>query len=121
MKFKKQKYDKNIRIEFDTMKVYVPKKKKFKFVSAERRYNYDAYIWCERKCELFMKRDITPIAVANTFVKEAHLKSYYELAEKYGYRVFCVVMENRSSTINVHNVPDEALEKQARKFKIKLI
>jgi len=60
------------------------------------------------------------IFVANTFTRKRELKPYYELAEKYNYRVFSIIVENRHEGKNVHNVPDEALEKQRNRFNIEL-
>ena len=48
------------------------------------------------------------------------MKPYYELAEKYGYRVYSIVVENRHGVKNVHNVPDEAIDKMRKRFEIKL-
>ena len=48
------------------------------------------------------------------------MKPYYELAEKYGYAVFSLIVENRHGGKNVHNVPEETLEKMRNRFEIKL-
>jgi hypothetical protein len=59
-------------------------------------------------------------AVSNTFTQEWEMKPYFDLAKKYGYKVFTVIVENRHGGKNVHNVPDEALEKMRNRFEIKL-
>ena len=67
-----------------------------------------------------MKYDHSPVVVSNTFTQEWEMKPYYELAEKYGYTVFSLVVENRHNGINTHGVPDETLEKMENRFEIKL-
>jgi hypothetical protein len=48
------------------------------------------------------------------------MKPYYKLAEKYGYVVFSLVVENRHGGINEHGVPDETLKKMENRFQLKL-
>lgn len=79
-----------------------------------------AHRWCTKKSEMFMERNISPIIISNTCVKARDLKPYTKLAEKYGYRVFSVIVENRHNGINTHNVPEEVLNQQRQKFNIKL-
>lgn len=79
-----------------------------------------AHAWCQRKCERFMKRGVSPIAVANTSTTEKEFKYYYDIAKKYGYRVFSIVVENRHGGKNSHSVPIETLEKMKNRFDIKL-
>jgi len=80
-----------------------------------------AHKWCERKCELFMKLGIKIVVVSNTAPKARDLKPYFRLAEKYEYRVFTVIVENRHGGINIHNVSKEKLDDQVKNFNIKLI
>lgn len=80
-----------------------------------------AHDWCNKKCELFMKKGISPIIIANTLPREKDLKEYFNLAELYGYVVFTIVMENRHGGKNIHEVPDENIEKMKKRFNIKLI
>ena len=54
----------------------------------------------------------------NTTVKE--MKPYYELAEQYGYQVHSLIVENRHGGQNVHDVPEEALDRMERRFSIQL-
>lgn len=79
-----------------------------------------AHAWCQRKCERFLKKGITPVAVANTSTTEKELKLYYDIAEKYDYRVFSVIVENRHEGKNIHNVPEETMNKMEERFNIKL-
>jgi len=67
-----------------------------------------------------MKKEISPIIVANTSTTESELKPYYDLAVIYGYKVFSVIVENRIDTKNIHNVPEETITKMKNKFSISL-
>jgi predicted kinase len=60
------------------------------------------------------------IAVSNTFTQEWEMEHYMELAKKYGYTVFTLVVENRHGGKNIHNVPEEIIEKMKQRFEIKL-
>jgi hypothetical protein len=48
------------------------------------------------------------------------MKSYYELAEKYGYTVYSLIAENRHNGVNVHDVPEDKLKAMKERFEIKL-
>ena len=61
------------------------------------------------------------IAVSNTFTQEWEMKPYVELAEKYGYTVFTIIVENRHGGVNTHNVPEETLNAMLNRFETKLI
>ena len=63
------------------------------------------------------------VVVSNTFTTEREMKPYLNLAEKYGYTVFTVIVENRHGNKDVHNVPEETRQKQAERLykSIKLI
>lgn len=81
----------------------------------------DAHKWCQDEIEFVMKYEHTPVVVSNTFTQEWEMKDYYELAEKYGYRVHSLVIENRHGGINSHGVPEEKLEQMKNRFDLKLI
>lgn len=94
-------------------------------------YNFDAsklkeaHAWCREEVRKWMEVDnsgynVDRIVVSNTFTQEWEMKPYYELAEKYGYRVYSIVVENRHGGKNVHNVPDEAIDRMRKRFEIKL-
>ena len=48
------------------------------------------------------------------------MKDYFDLASTYGYRVVSLIVENRHGSKNVHNVPEETLEKMRNRFEVKL-
>lgn len=60
------------------------------------------------------------IVVANTFTQEWEMKPYFELAERYGYQVSTIIVENRHGSKSVHDVPEKAVEKMRRRFEVKL-
>lgn len=81
---------------------------------------YKAHKWCQRKCERFMKFEAKRVVVDNTSIKSRDLKPYYKLAEKYGYLVHSVIVENRHGGANIHNCSEELIEEKRKKFNIKL-
>jgi predicted kinase len=86
----------------------------------------DAHAWCKNEVETRMKdHQLNPqyypeIAVSNTFTQEWEMKDYYDLAEKYEYKVVSLIVENRHSGKNVHGVPEDKLEIMKNRFEIKL-
>jgi hypothetical protein len=60
------------------------------------------------------------IIVCNTNTREREFRAYQQIAEQAGYKVFCLIVENRHGGANVHDVPKETLEKQIKRFAIKL-
>jgi len=60
------------------------------------------------------------IVVSNTFTQEWEMDAYYELAGKYGYRVYSIIVENRHNGVNEHGVPTDKLEQMKNRFEIKL-
>lgn len=80
----------------------------------------DAHKWCQDEIEFAMKYDHSPVVVSNTFTQEWEMQSYYELAEKYGYRVHSLIVENRHGGVNEHGVPEDKLEIMRNRFEVKL-
>jgi hypothetical protein len=48
------------------------------------------------------------------------MEEYYKLAERYGYRVHSLIVENRHGGVNEHGVGVDVLEKMKNRFEIKL-
>ncbi len=96
------------------------------FIDDKGNYNFDAtkikqaHNDCQQKCAERMKLEISRIVVANTFTEKWEMDSYYEMAERYKYRVHSVIVENRHGSVNIHNVPDSKLEQMKNRFEIKL-
>ena len=85
----------------------------------------DAHGWCLNQVEISMKNsdDVIGdkrIAVSNTFTQEWEMKPYFELAKKYGFTVFSLVVENRHGGVNIHDVPTESLDRMEKRFELKL-
>jgi predicted kinase len=79
-----------------------------------------AHKWCQLRVEHNMEDGIEKIAVSNTFTQEWELQPYFELAEKYGYKIFSIIIENRHGGTNIHKVPEEKLEQMRNRFSVKL-
>lgn len=86
----------------------------------------DAHQACQAMVEMYMMDSMVndqyyrEIAVSNTFTQEWEMKPYFELAEKYGYKVFTVIVENRHGGKNLHDVPEDKIEIMKNRFEIKL-
>ncbi len=96
------------------------------FIDENGDYNFDgtklkqAHNECQLKCAERMKHGISRIVVANTFTEEWEMDVYYEIADRYKYRIHSVIVENRHKGVNVHNVPDEKISQMKNRFNIKL-
>ena len=80
----------------------------------------DAHADCQARAEVCMESDHSRVIVANTFTREWEMQAYFDLAEKYGYRVHSIVVENRHGGVNEHGVPEEAVQGMRDRFEIKL-
>jgi predicted kinase len=86
----------------------------------------DAHKFCQDTVEMYMKDSTVndnfyrEIAVSNTFTQEWEMEPYFELANKYGYTVFTVIVENRHGGVNEHGVPDDKIQIMKDRFQIKL-
>jgi len=102
------------------------------FYDKEGNYNFDpskikdAHAWCKNEVETRMidhqnnEQFYPEIAVSNTFTQEWEMKDYFDLADKYGYKVVSLIIENRHGGKNVHGVPEDKLEIMKNRFEIKL-
>lgn len=80
----------------------------------------DAHNWCRHSVMDAMIAEEPKVIVSNTFIQEWEMEAYYLLAEELGYIVFSLIVENRHGGIDVHNVPEEALERMEDRFVTKL-
>jgi predicted kinase len=80
----------------------------------------DAHNWCQDVVEHWMDENKPKIVVSNTFTQEWEMDNYYKLAERFGYRVYSVIVENRHGGVNEHGVPEEKLEQMKNRFEINL-
>jgi len=80
----------------------------------------DAHAWCQSAVNVWMKNSIPKIVVSNTFTQEWEIQPYFDLVEKYDYRVYSLIVENRHGNKDVHNVPEEKLVQMKNRFEVKL-
>jgi hypothetical protein len=96
------------------------------FVDCEGNYKFepskikDAHKWCQEEMDFLMRLEHSPVVVSNTFTQEWEMEPYFELAKKYGYKVFTVIVENRHGGTNEHNVPEDKIEQMKTRFELKL-
>jgi adenylate kinase family enzyme len=103
-----------------------------KYFMVDGEYKFDgsklkeAHESCRNLVETYMKDSLVndqfyrEIAVSNTFTQSWEMAPYFELAEKYGYMVFTVIVENRHGGVNQHGVPDDKLEQMKARFEVQL-
>jgi predicted kinase len=95
------------------------------FVDRYGNYNFkpsqikEAHAWCQEEVDFLMKYE-HKVIVSNTFTQEWEMQPYFDLAEKYGYRVYSLIVENRHEGVNEHGVPEEKLVQMKQRFEIKL-
>jgi adenylate kinase family enzyme len=104
-----------------------------KYFIVDGEYKFDAtklkqaHEYCRNLVETYMKDSLVndqfyrEIAVSNTFTQEWEMQAYFDLAEKYGYMVFTVIVENRHGGVNQHGVPDDKLEQMKNRFELQLL
>lgn len=80
---------------------------------------HKAHKWCQQQAEQGMING-ERVIVSNTFTTEKELKPYLDMAQKYGYSIVSLVVENRHGSHSVHNVPEETMEKMENRFVVKL-
>ena len=96
------------------------------FEDKEGDYNFDgtklkeAHNYCQFRCSERMRQQKARIVVANTFTQEWEMDEYFKMAERYNYRVHCIVVENRHGNENIHGVPENKLQQMKDRFEIKL-
>ena len=76
-----------------------------------------AHDWCKANVQDSMEDLYDNIIVHNTNTSEKEIKPYLDLADEYCYKVISLVVENRHGSNNIHNVPDETLQRQEMKLR----
>lgn len=96
----------------------------FFMVDGEYKFQGDklkqAHEWCQTMVKDWMFLDHPLIIVSNTFTQEWEMEPYFQMAEKFGYLVSTVIVENRHMGENVHGVPSDKLDAMAKRFEVKL-
>ena len=96
------------------------------FIDDEGNYNFDgnklreAHNYCQFRCSERMRQKKSRIVVANTFTQDWEMDIYFDMAQRYNYRVHTVIVENRHGNENVHGVPENKLQEMKERFQIKL-
>ena len=60
------------------------------------------------------------LVIHNTFTKQWEMTPYLILAEKYGYTVHTLIVENRQESESIHNVPQASVDAQRDRFEVVL-
>jgi uridine kinase len=96
------------------------------FIDDKGNYNFDptklkeAHNNCQQICAERMRLEFSKVVVANTFTEEWEMKPYFDMAERYKYRIHTIIVENRHGGKNIHGVPDEKLQQMKDRFQIKI-
>ena len=96
------------------------------FIDRDGNYNFDAtrlkeaHNDCQQKCAERMKMQFSKIVIANTFTQEWEMEKYFEMADRYRYRVHSLIVENRHGSQNIHDVPEDKMEQMKNRFEVKL-
>lgn len=97
------------------------------FIDEDGNYSWnptrisEAHKWCRKHTVDAMFAEVGNIIVHNTNTSEKEIKPYLDSAEEYGYKVVSLVVENRHRGKNIHNVPDETLDRQERKLRDSIV
>jgi predicted kinase len=89
----------------------------YSFVFSE---NHLAYKQCEKMVEQAMINNSKKIIVHNTFTMEWEIEPYFKMASEHQYRVFVLTVENRHGSKNIHEIPEEHIQKMREKYPIVL-
>jgi uridine kinase len=96
------------------------------FIDDKGNYNFDptklkeAHNNCQQICAERMRLEFSKVVVANTFTEEWEMKPYFDMAERYKYRIHTIIVENRHGSKNIHGVPSEKLQQMKDRFQVKI-
>ena len=89
------------------------------FVNSAGEYVYDhariavAHTWCQQITDIRLN-DRCNVIISNTFTTMRELRPYFEIAFKYGILPTVILCQNQFQ--NIHNVPQEALDRMKNRF-----
>ena len=69
------------------------------------------------KLELVLGKSVV---VSNTSTTEKEVKVYQDIAKECNANFVSLIVENRNDTMSVHDVPEDVLQKQRKRFSVKL-
>lgn len=78
----------------------------------------DAHAWMRGELLGAMRRGTIDLFVHEVFAPEDEFAWIYEAAERYGYEVHSVIVENRHGSRDTHNVPSDTLVRMEDDFDI---
>jgi len=79
----------------------------------------DAHNWCQGVVDAALSIGRT-VVVSNTSTTEKEVQPYQELVKQHNANFVSLIVENRNGTMSVHDVPEEALQRQRSRFSVKL-
>lgn len=83
--------------------------------------NHVAYKQCEDNTHKALQAGAEKIFVANTFTMLWEMEPYFKMASEFDCKLFIATVEKYHSSKNIHDIPDEQLQKMAEKYKVKLL
>ena len=98
------------------------------FCDEEGNYNFDlskldeAHKWLYKEVEEAMcdSEEYFEIVITGTLSTDEDVDRYRALADKYGFMVVSLIVENRHGGKNVHDVPQEVIDEMRTIFSVKL-
>ena len=75
---------------------------------------------CKAKFQGLITRGVSSIVVSNTSTTVKEFQPYKKFAEKNGYRVTVLIVENRHGNKSIHDVPEESMTRMHDRFQIQL-
>jgi predicted kinase len=82
--------------------------------------NHVAYKQCEFGVKEAMQQGARIIILHNTFTMEWEMEPYFKLAAEHGYRLHVLTVENRHGSANVHDIPEDHIQRMRGKYQLKL-
>jgi predicted kinase len=82
--------------------------------------NHLAYKQCEERVLQAMIQGAEKIILHNTFTIEWEMEPYLKMAALHGYRAHVLTVENRHGGINLHEIPQEHIDRMRSKYTVKL-
>jgi len=88
-------------------------------------YNFDAsklkqaHEWCQLSAIRSLNNQ-NSVAVSNTSTTEKEVETYRKIAEECNANFVSLIVENRHSGVNIHNVPEDKIQQMKQRFSIKL-
>lgn len=77
----------------------------------------EAHAWCQDQTRRLMVNGFSPV-VSNTFTTKKELRPYFEIAKEFGIVPTVILCQNQFG--NIHNVPEETLERMRGRFEYDL-